>query len=68
MHRQIASPGRAAMQTFIIKENIHRYHEMPAGSLDPAQRRMVEELLAGEEAKLAELERLQRADRNARRG
>jgi hypothetical protein len=55
------------MQTFVIKENIHRYHELLAGSLDPAQRRTVEYLLAGEEAKLAELERLQRAERDARR-
>jgi hypothetical protein len=55
------------MRTFVIKENIHRYHELLAGTLDPAQRRTVEELLAGEEAKLAELERLLRAEKDAGR-
>jgi hypothetical protein len=40
-------------ETFIVRQNIARYRELlAAGSLDETQRRLTENLLAEEEAKL----------------
>lgn len=43
------------MDIFLVNENVRHFRELLARELDPAQRRMVESLLAQEEAKLAGL-------------
>jgi hypothetical protein len=43
------------MNRFIIDRNIRRYRNLLEGEADEARRRMVLDLLAEEEAKLAEL-------------
>jgi hypothetical protein len=40
------------MRTFVIRENIRHYRLMLDGQLDPERRKMVERLLAEEEAAL----------------
>ncbi len=42
------------MNNFTLTENIRRFRELLAQTLDPARRRTVETLLAEEEAKLAQ--------------
>lgn len=43
------------MDIFLVNENVRHFRELLARELDPARRRMVESLLAQEEAKRAEL-------------
>lgn len=42
------------MRTFVIRRNIQRYRDLLAHETDEARRRIILDLLAEEEAKLAE--------------